>query len=42
MQTDATLLAKKTRNTECELQKYKFLNEDMEVTLLDVTERRIF
>ena len=42
MQTDATLLAKKTHNTECELRKYKFLNEDMEVTLLDVTERRIF
>ena len=29
-----------THNNECELWKYKFINEDMDVTLLDVTERR--
>ena len=30
-----------THNIKCELRKYQFFNEDIDVTLLDVTERRI-
>ena len=34
------IVSQKTHNTECDQQKYKFLNEDIDVTLLDVTERQ--
>ena len=34
----SNIVSQKTHNTEYELWKYKFLNEDIDITLLDVTE----